>query len=100
MKGFCVIGAWLSLVERLVRDQEVGGSNPLAPTNSFNKLASDAGANPGIKSTNVGGRLGGLIFLANDQAIGPLRFCQSRPSPIAKQDGAPGSRCQKRPPPK
>jgi hypothetical protein len=24
-------GAWLSLVERLVRDQEVGGSNPLAP---------------------------------------------------------------------
>ena len=28
------VGAWLSLVERLVRDQEVGGSNPLAPTNS------------------------------------------------------------------
>ena len=26
-------GAWLSLVERLVRDQEAGGSNPLAPTN-------------------------------------------------------------------
>ena len=25
-------GAWLSLVERLVRDQEAGGSNPLAPT--------------------------------------------------------------------
>src|ERR1700676_5238911 len=31
-------GAWLSLVERLVRDQEAGGSNPLAPTNSFNNL--------------------------------------------------------------
>ncbi len=30
-------GAWLSLVERSVRDAEVGGSNPLAPTtkNSF-----------------------------------------------------------------
>jgi hypothetical protein len=28
-----VFGAWLSLVERLVRDQEAGGSNPLAPTN-------------------------------------------------------------------
>ena len=28
-------GAWLSLVERLVRDQEAGGSNPLAPTISF-----------------------------------------------------------------
>ncbi len=31
-------GAWLSLVERLVRDQEAGGSNPLAPTNSVNQL--------------------------------------------------------------
>ena len=27
------VGAWLSLVERTVRDREVGGSNPLAPTN-------------------------------------------------------------------
>ena len=26
------IGVWLSLVERLVRDQEAGGSNPLTPT--------------------------------------------------------------------
>jgi hypothetical protein len=26
------IGAWLSLAERCVRDAEVGGSNPLAPT--------------------------------------------------------------------
>ena len=31
-------GAWLSLVERLVRDQEAGGSNPLAPTNVFSNL--------------------------------------------------------------
>ena len=30
-------GAWLSLVERLVRDQEVAGSNPVAPTDSLNK---------------------------------------------------------------
>ncbi len=29
------VGAWLSLVERSVRDREVGGSNPLAPTISF-----------------------------------------------------------------
>src|SRR4030095_1628198 len=29
-------GAWLSLVERTVRDREVGGSNPLAPTNKVN----------------------------------------------------------------
>src|SRR6185503_2892804 len=27
-----LVGAWLSLVERSVRDREVGGSNPLAPT--------------------------------------------------------------------
>ena len=27
-----VIGAWLSLVERSVRDREVAGSNPVAPT--------------------------------------------------------------------
>ncbi len=28
-------GEWLSLVEHLVRDQGVGGSNPLSPTNTF-----------------------------------------------------------------
>ena len=28
----CLIGEWLSLVEHLVRDQGVGGSNPLSPT--------------------------------------------------------------------
>ncbi len=27
-----LIGAWLSLVERYVRDVEVAGSNPVAPT--------------------------------------------------------------------
>jgi hypothetical protein len=30
-------GAWLSLVEHLVRDEGVGGSNPLAPT-KYNKI--------------------------------------------------------------
>src|SRR5580698_2945070 len=38
-----LFGAWLSLVERLVRDQEAGGSNPLAPTNPFNNLQVLAG---------------------------------------------------------
>jgi hypothetical protein len=28
-----IVGEWLSLVEHLVRDQGVGGSNPLSPTN-------------------------------------------------------------------
>ncbi len=31
-----VCGAWLSLVERCVRDAEIGGSNPLAPTRLHN----------------------------------------------------------------
>src|SRR5215470_17904295 len=30
-----LVGEWLSLVEHLVRDQGVGGSNPLSPTNLF-----------------------------------------------------------------
>src|SRR5580698_9496887 len=30
------VGEWLSLVEHLVRDQGVGGSNPLSPTNTNN----------------------------------------------------------------
>ena len=33
-----MFGEWLSLVEHLVRDQGVGGSNPLSPTNIFNNL--------------------------------------------------------------
>src|SRR5580658_5676364 len=32
------IGFWLSLVEHLVRDQGVGGSNPLSPTNLSRNL--------------------------------------------------------------
>ncbi len=31
---FLHVGEWLSLVEHLVRDQGVGGSNPLSPTKS------------------------------------------------------------------
>jgi hypothetical protein len=31
-------GAWLSLVERSVRDREVVGSNPIAPTNKTKNL--------------------------------------------------------------
>ena len=32
------VGEWLSLVEHLVRDQVVGGSNPLSPTNLLKPL--------------------------------------------------------------
>jgi hypothetical protein len=31
------VGEWLSLVEHLVRDQGVGGSNPLSPTIEFHE---------------------------------------------------------------
>ncbi len=31
------VGEWLSLVEHLVRDQGVGGSNPLSPTIYFQR---------------------------------------------------------------
>ena len=37
------VGAWLSLVERLFRVQEAGGSNPLAPTNSYSTFSSSLG---------------------------------------------------------
>jgi hypothetical protein len=40
------VGEWLSLVEHLVRDQGVGGSNPLSPTNFFNYLQSISGPPP------------------------------------------------------
>ena len=33
------VGAWRSLVARLLWEQEVGGSNPSAPTNLFNNLS-------------------------------------------------------------
>jgi hypothetical protein len=46
---FPCVGEWLSLVEHLVRDQGVGGSNPLSPTNTFNNFQSSlpAGAPTG-----------------------------------------------------
>jgi hypothetical protein len=33
LRSVSFVGEWLSLVEHLVRDQGVGGSNPLSPTN-------------------------------------------------------------------
>ena len=38
-----IVGEWLSLVEHLVRDQGVGGSNPLSPTISNQSLATLSG---------------------------------------------------------
>ena len=44
--GWHAVGEWLSLVEHLVRDQGVGGSNPLSPTNSFNETQAISGLPP------------------------------------------------------
>src|SRR5437763_11122958 len=55
------VGAWLSLVEHLVRDQGVGGSNPLAPT------------------INAGGppTLSGCIFWVRRTVAGTFAACGS-----------------------
>ena len=42
------VGAWLSLVEHLVRDQGVGGSNPLAPTIPLSPPPHGAGYQSGL----------------------------------------------------
>jgi hypothetical protein len=49
MYGLTTVGEWLSLVEHLVRDQGVGGSNPLSPTISFQQFTIESrskNANP------------------------------------------------------
>jgi hypothetical protein len=43
---FHQVGEWLSLVEHLVRDQGVGGSNPLSPTNLFKYINKPSGFPP------------------------------------------------------
>src|ERR1700704_2665512 len=47
------VGEWLSLVEHLVRDQGVGGSNPLSPTIIFKHL----NCNSGFPSTSMVSKL-------------------------------------------
>ena len=47
---FLPVGEWLSLVEHLVRDQGVGGSNPLSPTKKVDRIRPMAIA-PGLPVT-------------------------------------------------
>ena len=42
-RPFSFVGEWLSLVEHLVRDQGVGGSNPLSPTNTLIRCKQSSG---------------------------------------------------------
>ena len=39
-----MFGEWLSLVEHLVRDQGVGGSNPLSPTIFISQIVNEEAA--------------------------------------------------------
>jgi hypothetical protein len=48
------VGEWLSLVEHLVRDQGVGGSNPLSPTNLFNDFHAISGPPPSTLRAKLG----------------------------------------------
>src|SRR5208283_2797525 len=67
------VGEWLSLVEHLVRDQGVGGSNPLSPTNLFNKLNATSGFYRYIAVVDfVYGRVG-LTPKSETHAVATLR---------------------------
>ena len=79
--GTLSVGAWLSLVERSVRDAEVGGSNPLAPTKlTFRQLEPDRhGGVPRVTAAALPGgedrrglRLHGCRTSVNRQLIAHL----------------------------
>ena len=59
-----MFGEWLSLVEHLVRDQGVGGSNPLSPTIRINHLHSIIGPLDADPLVSVGTFVGTPSFLA------------------------------------
>jgi hypothetical protein len=81
------VGEWLSLVEHLVRDQGVGGSNPLSPTNLYLVLTTTyapvvaliAGLVFGtFRDTWYNLKLYGLVAAANPPAT---KFVDRRMSP-------------------
>ncbi len=92
-------GAWLSLVERLVRDQEVRSSNLRAPTNSLQLCAAfDVAAGPSncrssyrgsIRVTQNDGGLRRGSLLWKDLPILELPLTNSR-----QTEGAWVTRCQ------
>ena len=60
-------GAWLSLVERLLWEQDVGGSNPLAPTTAG---AAVTAPNRNIEEDRLNGACTHLPPVQNGDAIG------------------------------
>ena len=67
------VGEWLSLVEHLVRDQGVGGSNPLSPTINPKQLIELASI-PVLRFPQFGSV---WVQLANLPPSGPLLLPQS-----------------------
>ena len=59
------VGAWRSLVARIVRDDEVGGSNPLAPTNPSRMSAAAWNRAPTARSSRAPrrGAVSCLVFV-------------------------------------
>jgi hypothetical protein len=72
---FRYVGEWLSLVEHLVRDQGVGGSNPLSPTNYLNPCYSAGYEHTHISVSNS--CLGSLRVEEN--GVMPCAFTQTQP---------------------
>jgi hypothetical protein len=69
-----LFGAWLSLVERLVRDQEAGGSNPLAPTNLFKSLRRNPRLGSSLGDQGSGSHSPALcVFLAEGRTLLELK---------------------------
>ena len=79
-------GAWLSLVELLVRDQEVAGSNPVAPTTfPFAEFWSTFSTAPRIPPT---GAAAGSLYCSPDAASPfPRRTDRGRRNFRARRDG-------------
>jgi hypothetical protein len=80
-------GEWLSLVEHLVRDQGVGGSNPLSPTkiSLINSLALVLTSKPIVAgSLDADGTRTGTIYVtrAKLRLLGKLGFAKTRLSAI------------------
>src|SRR6202142_4563785 len=82
------VGEWLSLVEHLVRDQGVGGSNPLSPTNHSAPCFGRLQAYPSITHEPVR-RISGVAALCLD------RRC---PTPAKSRTGSHNVRFARHPP--
>jgi len=72
---FFMIGAWRSLVARLLREQEAGGSNPLAPTirkKRFARTVDGVVAQPGeriVRNDEVRGSIPSLSAISYAASI-------------------------------